>query len=132
MSVPNVLASFLRKYIYRHKKDSQKLLIPLIFSNYDRMKHQKTHSDVKPFICSVCNKDFRREALLRRHETIHTQTPKYMCTQCEDTYVVKEDLDKHMRKHEKRRCFSCTECRKSFVFKQVGIFAMFSLKLIFN
>ncbi|XP_068223560.1 uncharacterized protein [Palaemon carinicauda] len=92
-----------------HKTDcEQKLII-----------HQKIHSDVREYVCRVCNKAFRQHAQLLNHEVIHISNSedhpqwhqKAFCTECKKWFVDRQILKKHMDNiHLKVKRHSCPHC----------------------
>lgn len=63
--------------------------------------------------CSVCNKTFHTDRLLRRHMAKHTG--QHMCTDCGKSYTTREILLNHAcPRRPKEDRFSCGVCGKAF------------------
>lgn len=76
--------------------------------------HKLIHSDVKSFVCSVCNKSFKNAKQLRNHKMIHKEkTPKavQVCDVCSKSFSNKRQLKLHMDGvHKKLKPFLCSYC----------------------
>lgn len=104
-------------------------------------QHKKNiHSYLKPFKCSTCGQDFRREAYLKYHMKQHMEKkpankstvrkntvtkeilkkqskrkPSYICAECHRSLSSKRSLDAHMRIHKGDVGNStCTFCNATF------------------
>ncbi|XP_077535832.1 uncharacterized protein LOC144148118 isoform X2 [Haemaphysalis longicornis] len=64
--------------------------------------------------CSVCNKTFHTDRLLRRHMAKHTG--QHMCPDCGRSYTTREILSNHAcpRRPREEERFSCGVCGKAF------------------
>jgi len=75
------------------------------------------HDDKRrPYLCTLCDKWFRRKGHLKRHKQIHTRDTLYSCTQCEKRFTNQDYLKQHMNVHSRK--YKCTECGKCFHSKQ--------------
>ena len=62
-------------------------------------RHMATHSEERPFECSVCQKSFKTKVNLRSHEWRHKDT-KHKCEFCKATFATKGDCRNHtVRRH---------------------------------
>lgn len=66
------------------------------------------------YVCSVCEKTFKRRKILRRHERFHTGEKPYSCSVCSKTFALRKSLRRHMRFHTGERPHTCLQCNKSF------------------
>jgi len=41
----------------------------------------------RPYLCTVCNKQFTKKGSLKRHKQINNVDKLYSCTQCEKRFV---------------------------------------------
>lgn len=78
-----------------------------------RLQKVVTHSR-DGYVCSVCEKTFKRRKILRRHERFHTGEKPYSCSECLKTFALRKSLRRHMRFHTGERPHTCTHCNKSF------------------
>ena len=52
--------------------------------------HERTHSGVKPYKCTHCNKAFTQQGHLKTHERIHSGVKPYNCTHCNKAFTREE------------------------------------------
>lgn len=79
--------------------------------------HMKSHSDLKNFMCHICEQKFFSEKVLQFHLDWHTKTKpkKWVCDECGEECLRENSLLKHKRlKHntEKKDEFVCGNCGK--------------------
>ena len=62
----------------------------------DVQHHQEVHAN---YTCSFdgCNKTFTQQANLKKHERIHSNIKPYGCKQCEHRSVKSSDMKRHIR-----------------------------------
>ncbi|KAL1460865.1 hypothetical protein WDU94_012804 [Cyamophila willieti] len=80
---------------------------------FSLQKHLKSHSGVRPFTCTVCNKSFALREHLTRHSNIHTGRG-YQCNVCGRFMSDKTNLKVHMRNHTGEKKYICEVCGKGF------------------
>lgn len=68
----------------------------------------------KPYLCSVCNKNFPTSTKLISHELIHAGSTPFKCEHCKKAFSSKFKLVRHMLIHSDRKPFSCTVCERTF------------------
>nr|XP_020477108.1 zinc finger protein 569-like [Monopterus albus] len=61
--------------------------------------HMRSHTGIKPYRCSICNKHFPRPGALRRHKKIHSGERPYTCQHCGKTFIESSALKTHSRSH---------------------------------
>ncbi|XP_069611270.1 oocyte zinc finger protein XlCOF22-like [Ranitomeya imitator] len=109
-----------------HKKSIKKRTVPKAktFSHSEHqssfplkkcfLKHQKIHTAVNRFSCSICRKTFRKKSNLASHTRTHTGEKPFSCSECGKCFNRKAHLDIHQRTHTGEKPFSCSECGKCF------------------
>ena len=73
-------------------------------------RHEKIHSDEKPYKCSKCEKTFRNLSNLKRHESCHAGDKPFLCSRCDYRCNQLFDLKKHERIHVGDKPFNCSYC----------------------
>jgi len=70
------------------------------------------HSDLKPFMCSVCGMFFRLNSQLSIHSRIHSND-RFKCPVCDKKFLHVQTLKDHMTKHSNCNAHICTLCGKA-------------------
>ena len=86
------------------------------FSSHNR--HMLTHTDERPFQCTICDKRFKCHTTLRSHEAVHASTTPYLCDRCGKGFRFLNGLRVHLTLHANPSAFSCTKCTLSCTTKQ--------------
>ena len=78
--------------------------------------HEVTHTKVKAFKCTVCDKSFTKKGGLTKHiKSIHTKESKYQCQSCDKIFNLRSNLFRHLKTvHDKIKSFVCDQCGKKF------------------
>ncbi|XP_068113114.1 gastrula zinc finger protein XlCGF53.1-like [Hyperolius riggenbachi] len=76
--------------------------------------HQKEHREETLFSCSECDKAFILKSSLLSHQSGHTGDCSSSCSECEKTFISRQALHMHQRSHN-RDCLLCEDCGKSFI-----------------
>lgn len=91
---------------------------PKRFTTKSTMKdHLLTHTGEKNWKCEQCSKAYARSSDLKVHfKSVHTNIRPYICSVCDKRFVMQRILTEHLRKHLGTK-FRCDKCPKSFSLK---------------
>ena len=64
-------------------------------------KHERIHTDTRPYACQFCHKAFTQRDKMVVHTRLHTGERPYVCEQCGKGFCESGNLKKHMRVHGK-------------------------------
>lgn len=81
------------------------------------------HKQEIQYICTFCNREFKKSFHLKEHIASHTGEKQYSCDICGKTFQRMSSRSRHMKSHDKapgqkskRTPFLCTICGKKFPF----------------
>ncbi|XP_045512531.1 zinc finger protein 879-like isoform X1 [Pieris brassicae] len=60
--------------------------------------HGSVHSDLRPYVCTVCNRAFKKKNTLRCHFMTHTGEKPYRCEICGHAFTQSNSCKSHIRK----------------------------------
>jgi len=63
--------------------------------------HERAHTNVRPYECSICRRSFRRTSTLKVHKRIHSGERPYSCSYpgCGRTFTESGNLNTHKKLH---------------------------------
>lgn len=77
--------------------------------------HRRSHSDIRPFKCSLCDSYFKSAYKLQRHlNTVHSEIRPFKCPHCEKAFKQSDQLKRHSFTHSEDLQYKCSECTMSF------------------
>ncbi|CAH2061733.1 unnamed protein product, partial [Iphiclides podalirius] len=74
----------------------------------------KSHLQIKPYSCDMCDKQFYTEHNLASHKRVHTFLSREKCEFCDKVFKCRKDLVVHVRRHIGSKPHHCHVCRQSF------------------
>ncbi|KAH0810320.1 hypothetical protein GEV33_012471 [Tenebrio molitor] len=110
----NVVVSILQQHMTTHSGKLCKCpKLGCVFaarSMAELKQHFKTHSDVKNYVCNICDYRGKTKQQLRCHLTVHSETKKYSCSKCSFSTRTVSHLKRHIRLHTGSKPYSCPHC----------------------
>ncbi|XP_073963967.1 uncharacterized protein isoform X2 [Choristoneura fumiferana] len=68
----------------------------------------------KPYLCSVCNKQFTVKMNVNKHMKLHMGKRTYKCNICDQFFFKKRYLARHVKETHGEKSFSCDLCEAQF------------------
>ncbi|CAL4105736.1 unnamed protein product [Meganyctiphanes norvegica] len=89
---------------------------PLCFAEKEiTIRHERIHTQKKPYQCTICDKIFLYKGYLIRHMKIHTTREKsFKCSHCYRAFSENSRLTWHMRTQSEEKPYECRHCDKPF------------------
>ena len=78
------------------------------------VEQERSHAEVKRYVCSYCCKQFTKSANLKAHERIHTGEKPFNCNYCSKKFSDASTLLRHKRIHTGEKPYNCSYCNKNF------------------
>uniref|UniRef100_UPI0020206B34 zinc finger protein 431-like n=1 Tax=Myodes glareolus TaxID=447135 RepID=UPI0020206B34 len=73
-------------------------------------RHEKTHTQLKPYEGNECDKVFAHHSNLQMHKRTYTGEKPYECYQCGKTFANHSNLQRHKRTHTGEKPYECNQC----------------------
>ncbi|EPX74564.1 calcineurin responsive transcription factor Prz1 [Schizosaccharomyces octosporus yFS286] len=71
---------------------------------YNLKSHMNTHTNYRPFQCSICGKSFARQHDKRRHEQLHSGIKAFGCPTCHQRFARMDALNRHYKSEIGQKC----------------------------
>ncbi|EPY54071.1 calcineurin responsive transcription factor Prz1 [Schizosaccharomyces cryophilus OY26] len=71
---------------------------------YNLKSHMNTHTNYRPFQCSICGKSFARQHDKRRHEQLHSGIKAFGCPTCHQRFARMDALNRHYKSEVGQKC----------------------------
>ncbi|XP_045494420.1 histone-lysine N-methyltransferase PRDM9-like isoform X1 [Colias croceus] len=84
------------------------------------VRHERTHSGVRPYACDVCQRAFTQKEVLRRHQLTHQAERPFKCARCPKGFTQRAALRSHeLTQHTPHlrplALHRCKQCPKVFL-----------------
>ncbi|KAL8611935.1 hypothetical protein ACOMHN_034064 [Nucella lapillus] len=86
--------------------------------HYDRHLRDVHGPQLRPHLCDICGKSFKRSDALQQHKLVHmsqaSRKYQFHCSKCNKGFRSQAHLREHQTKHSLERPFLCQYCGSSF------------------
>ncbi|KAH1019261.1 hypothetical protein HUJ04_009105 [Dendroctonus ponderosae] len=100
------------------KSDKYQLDVTVWMEMHLKRHVDKTHKNIRPYVCDFCGKSFKSKNHIKIHERIHSKETPYNCHMCGESFKMKLTLRTHLKGvhnvHEEQKVF-CDICKRGFV-----------------
>lgn len=80
-------------------------------------EHESTHSGPKPYLCTICGRNYKKRETMVYHRKHHQPEREYICDVCSKRFSAAGKLAKHLRTHSEDKFvlrYECPVCAHMF------------------
>ncbi|KAK9479870.1 hypothetical protein V1514DRAFT_326698 [Lipomyces japonicus] len=71
------------------------------------IRHLQTHTHNRPFVCTICGRQFAEQIVLTQHLRVHSGERPYRCKVCGKRFAASTALSVHLRTHTGEKPLRC-------------------------
>ncbi|XP_022185281.2 zinc finger protein 43 [Nilaparvata lugens] len=104
---------------FKEKKFTCKVCDMNFLHRWSLANHMQSHSNIRPFVCEICSRTFKRSDHLREHQLNKHQIGKskhsdFKCDICNRYFTTETYLIRHKRLHSTGMSYECRVCKGRF------------------
>lgn len=86
----------------------------VLSTTFGKWVHRCTLSEVKPYCCQLCPREFVSKTLLKDHLKVHIVKKQFSCGTCDKRFASASSCEQHKKTHPHRGPYQCRFCDNIF------------------